>query len=235
MTLDEAIKHAEEVAKENQRVVDTKDVTIDMLFCDDEEIEERLANYQMCADKHRQLAEWLKELKDYRERIPSYEAGYNDAKREIALSGEYERAYERGKQDAEQTRWIPVSEKLPEEEKRLYWVCTDTGYQCQCRWTNDVYGLGASDRWGWKILDIPQYQKVIAWMPLPAPFEPQESEGAEMTNRERIETYDNREFARFLASVAGYGGNKEEVDFWEDWLKAEKSEAESVIKNENSD
>lgn len=56
-----------------------------------------------------------------------------------------------------------------------------------------------------------------------------------MTNRERIEAYDNREFARFLASVAGYGGNKEEVDFWEDWLKTDKSEAESVIKNENSD
>ena len=48
-----------------------------------------------------------------------------------------------------------------------------------------------------------------------------------MTNRERIETYDNREFARFLASVAGYGGNKEEVDFWENWLKAEKPKAES--------
>ena len=43
-----------------------------------------------------ELAEWLKELKDYRERMPSYEAGYNDAKREIALSGEYERAYHRG-------------------------------------------------------------------------------------------------------------------------------------------
>lgn len=52
-----------------------------------------------------------------------------------------------------------------------------------------------------------------------------------MTNRERIETYDNREFARFLASVAGYGGDKEEVDFWEDWLlKVEKSKAESEDK-----
>ena len=29
-----------------------------------------------------------------------YAAGYNDAKREIALSGEYERVYERGKADA---------------------------------------------------------------------------------------------------------------------------------------
>lgn len=43
-----------------------------------------------------------------------------------------------------------------------------------------------------------------------------------MTNRESIETSDNREFARFLASVAGYPGNKEEVDFWEHWLKEEK-------------
>ena len=43
-----------------------------------------------------------------------------------------------------------------------------------------------------------------------------------MTNRESIEASDNREFARFLASVAGYGGNKEEVDFWENWLKEKK-------------
>lgn len=43
-----------------------------------------------------------------------------------------------------------------------------------------------------------------------------------MTNRESIEASDNREFARFLATVAGYGGNKEEVDFWEHWLKEEK-------------
>lgn len=47
-----------------------------------------------------------------------------------------------------------------------------------------------------------------------------------MTNRKRIEAYDDREFARFLATVAGYGGDKEEVDFWEDYLKAEKPDAE---------
>lgn len=50
-----------------------------------------------------------------------------------------------------------------------------------------------------------------------------------MTNRENIENSDNREFARFLASVAGYPGNKEEVDFWEHWLKEEKpQESEKV-------
>ena len=68
MTLEEAIKHAEEVAEENQRVIDTgivfDDVTIYMLYCDDTEvIEEHLANYQECVEKHRQLAEWLKDYK----------------------------------------------------------------------------------------------------------------------------------------------------------------------------
>jgi hypothetical protein len=67
--------------------------------------------------------------------------------------------------------WIPVRERLPDKENKSYWVCTNTGYQCQCRWTNNVYGLGAiGDRWGWKIIDIPQYTYVIAWMPLPEPY-----------------------------------------------------------------
>ena len=87
------------------------------------------------------------------------------AKRVIVESGTWCKTFHE-----EPMQWIPCSERLPKEEKRHYWVCTDTGYQCQCWWTNDVYGLGASDRWGWKIFDIPQYQKVIAWMPLPEPW-----------------------------------------------------------------
>ena len=84
MTLEEAIKDMETIAEENQRVVDTgivfDNVTLDMLYCDDTEvIEEHLANYQECAEEYRQLAEWLKELKQLRE----------------------------------QTRWISVSERLP--------------------------------------------------------------------------------------------------------------------------
>ena len=72
MTLEEAIKNMETIAEENQRVVDTgivfNDVTIDMLYCDDTEvIEEHLANYQRRAEEHRQLAEWLKELKQLKE------------------------------------------------------------------------------------------------------------------------------------------------------------------------
>ena len=64
-------------------------------------------------------------------------------------------------------KWIPVRDKLPKEEKKSYWVCTDTKYQCECRWTNNMNGIGKSNNYGWSILDIPQYTKVVAWMPLP--------------------------------------------------------------------
>lgn len=66
--------------------------------------------------------------------------------------------------------WIPCSERLPRKEKKKYWVCTDTEYQCECRWTNNRFGL-CEGEWGWSIFDTPQYSKPIAWMPLPEPFE----------------------------------------------------------------
>lgn len=107
------------------------------------------------AFEYRQLAEWLKELKDYRERIPSYEAGYNDAKREIALNGEYERAYERGKADAQTApQWIPVSERLP--EKPDMYIVTDSKGDV----VRFVFNDTESSRKYW-------LRCAKAWMPLP--------------------------------------------------------------------
>ncbi len=58
MTLDEAIKHAEEKAKEQQSRADNWIREWDNGF----------VNYcNKCAEEHRQLAEWLKELKQLRE------------------------------------------------------------------------------------------------------------------------------------------------------------------------
>lgn len=78
--------------------------------------------------------------------------------------------------EALKQRWIPVTEMLPEEERKHYWICTDTGYQCECRWTNNQFGLGESDKWGWSIFDVPQYSHVVAWMPLPKPYKEGEEE-----------------------------------------------------------
>lgn len=57
MTLDEAIKHAEEVAEENQTIVDD---CVHYGFNTAEKCGK-------CAEEHRQLAKWLKELKQLRE------------------------------------------------------------------------------------------------------------------------------------------------------------------------
>lgn len=67
-------------------------------------------------------------------------------------------------------QWIPCSERLPIAKHKTYWICTDTGHQCECRWTNvNHFWTNLTTEWHWHIMDIPQYSKVIAWMPLPEP------------------------------------------------------------------
>ncbi len=62
MTLDEAIRHAEEVAEENEEIYEA--------HCRiySKEVVEKYPSppCKECADEHHQLAEWLKELKAYR-------------------------------------------------------------------------------------------------------------------------------------------------------------------------
>jgi len=155
MTLDETIKYAKEVAEENQRVVDTgivfDDVTVDMLYCDDTEvIEEHLANYQEYADKYRQIAEWLKDYKKLRE----------------------------------QTRWIPCSERLPNDEEYVL-VCYEDGHIRTAYYYIDtnIYPSEFEDccETGWYNYnqEFMLYQDVIAWMPLPKPYDPQKARGEE--------------------------------------------------------
>ena len=67
--------------------------------------------------------------------------------------------------------WIPCSEKLPSEEKASYLICTDSGYMCECRWTDaNPFWTHLKTDWHWNMADIPRYSKVIAWMPLLKPY-----------------------------------------------------------------
>lgn len=64
MTLEEAIKHAEEVADLCEYAASKYDMS--------DSYESHVACQEgKCAEEHRQLAEWLKELKMYRKMIPS--------------------------------------------------------------------------------------------------------------------------------------------------------------------
>lgn len=85
----------------------------------------------------------------------------------------YRAAYDRGKQEAMLSRaephWIPCSERLPEPERKDYWICTDGGYQYQCRWTN-VNWFWPYLTTEWHFAGLPQYSEAVAWMPLPDPY-----------------------------------------------------------------
>ena len=67
------------------------------------------------------------------------------------------------------SEWIPVTERLPSEELDFYLCYTDAGIVVECLWTNNKYGLGPFGDWGWRLMDVPQHQKVTHWMPLPEP------------------------------------------------------------------
>lgn len=77
-------------------------------------------------------------------------------------------------EERKEGEWIPVSERLPKNERKTYLIATECGYMCLCRWTDDIFGLGGefrdTDTWGWSFADRPQYSKIVAWMPLPKPW-----------------------------------------------------------------
>lgn len=71
----------------------------------------------------------------------------------------YKNGYEAGKKDA--LKWIPVSERLPESEKKVLCILYD-GFFCILEWTY----------WDWLWNDghnVYAEKDVTHWMPLPEP------------------------------------------------------------------
>ena len=104
------------------------------------------------------------------------EVGVNVDKGELLKALAYDRdQYNKGYHDAE-PKWIPCEERTPNETKATYLICTDNGYMCSCRWTNvNPFWTDLTTEWHWNLFDIPQYSKVVAWMPL-KPYEMEREE-----------------------------------------------------------
>ncbi len=72
MTIDEAITHAEEVAEEKNKEADRIYRAYSIYPSDDDALE--YDDCIACAEEHRQLAGWLKELKEKRQAIEGIRA-----------------------------------------------------------------------------------------------------------------------------------------------------------------
>lgn len=125
MTLDEAIKHAEEVAEEKEKEAWEAQL---------QEEYKTIKSCKVCAKEHRQLANWLKELKLLREqkcedavsrqaveKITWEEPSYTDPFNVLTEVREKVRALSPVTPQLK-TGWIPVSERLP--KKFSYVNCT---------------------------------------------------------------------------------------------------------------
>lgn len=148
MTIDEAIKHAKKVAEVQEEAAkewhENQVRKCELIpFAEMDYTHEN--NCKKCADEHRQLAEWLKELKQLRE----------------------------------QTRWIPVSERLP-KNAGVYIVTREFTDGFECADLTDACYFDGTSTWhndnrinhGREYVD----KKIKAWMHLPSPYELQESE-----------------------------------------------------------
>jgi len=136
MTLDEAIKHAEEVAKQNEEDA--------IIYSNCKNHKKNLYEIGLaenaekkcckCAEEHRQLAEWLKELKQLREQVSNSE---------------------------KPNKWIPVSEKLPEEDGRFL-TYIENPYNSQLSYIMVCDYINKD----WCPDDDTASDNVVAWMPL---------------------------------------------------------------------
>ena len=159
MTLDEAITHAEEVAEKARNDADSG-------YYDEDKCLE-------CANEHEQLAEWLKELKELRNTMETIKKRYiliekspRDGRNDLMIGKVIE--WQRKQGD-----WIPVSERLPnrngcynvtrklKEGETIYFISDVCYFDGQNTWHRDT-GVNHGR---------PYLTDIIAWQPLPEPYE----------------------------------------------------------------
>lgn len=133
MTLDEMIQHCKNVSRYSRENIKRLNENIYIPSSIDKE---QLCEMELCcAKEHEQLAEWLEELKELREK----------------------------------TRWIPVSERLPEEDGCYFISYHDDSV------SDDFVGITHYKPTRVEPFEAPWFwdydiHHITAWMPLPEPY-----------------------------------------------------------------
>ncbi len=184
MKLDEAIKHAEEVAEEHES--DLK--VYENLGKDRELFKKEENNCKECGEQHRQLAEWLKELKQLREQTqePCEDCvsrkrlmdNYNGVKTPVGYRKVVDLEVIKNMPSVTPTaKWIPVSEKMPNPGE--YNGDVDRYYLVQNEYDDMLVARYAKKGYWEQIYQFGEIkEKIVAWRPLPEPYQA-ESESEE--------------------------------------------------------
>ena len=138
LSLDEAIRHAEKIVEEQEKLYRLCPAT--NYGCKGDKYCNSSYEYDgclKCAEEYRQLAEWLRDYKGL----------------------------------LEQTQWIPVSERLPKEGEDVL-ACF---YKSEGNYKMMVSRRSDYNYWN----GVGRTADMVAWMPLPKPYEPQEREDKE--------------------------------------------------------
>ena len=136
MELESAIKHCEETARKNERKAKYNRNHGGSFYLDEAK------NCEKCAEEHHQLAEWLKELKKYRDYIPKIEKKYHDAITEF-----YNLKDEEWKDKSLPLTWDELQNYARKpvwvEEPNLFgkgWILI-SGFSKEIMWTTHVGGI----------------------------------------------------------------------------------------------
>lgn len=138
MTLDEAIKHCEEVAEKNENKAQewhkqTKNRVVN--FC--EKAIQAENDCIECADEHKQLAEWLKELKQLREqtrwtpcseRLPKENEYVGDVCKYYLIQDEYGDMYVA---HLSSVGWIPINSLKAISDEVIAWQPLPQPYKAE--------------------------------------------------------------------------------------------------------
>lgn len=167
MEIDDAIRHAERIVNECE--VASRDMGVPTY---------RRVMDKKCGDEHRQLANWLKELRELWDRYNELWTAYGDSRMANAILRILLKMHE----EDDEPDWIPVEEELPEVYDR-YLVCFKQGIGIPCRVDICNYGedCGTFDEEPHWFLDYEKYvalmdDEVVAWMELPEVCEEDETD-----------------------------------------------------------